>query len=1012
MAYSVPVLTKTIRGLRAFALVACANFIGFSAWAACGPFPGDYPLSSGSELEIKAKVTINGNAVADGKTGADSVLDMAGGRSTVSQTLPDLDPASFPANGSSMDADEDDSPFSGATDVYYDEIKIDKNKTVAFSGGGPFHIDKLEVKERSTINLAAGTYYIDELKLEKEVTLNVTSGPVLIHIGEKADIKKDVEMNGGGDVVDLRFFLHTDAEFKADMNLDFTGLILGPSAKEVELKKDTDFHGAIVTGGKLKVEKDTTLTYTADDQVAVGGVSTCPTASLGHFSIDHDGSAVNCQADPIVISAHLDDHSVDTSYVGSVNLTTSTSHGDWSTVSANGVLVNSGNGAASYTFVAADSGSVTLALSNTFQEATNINVTDASINEDAGEDADIVYAASGFAFLADTVQNAIGNQIAGKNSGTAPQAQTIELQAVRTSDQTGACEAAFVNSVDIDLAFECRDPVTCAGEQVSVNGTDVAANSSGSVGAFTAVGLDFGDSVDTTAPITLVYPDAGRIRLHARYDIPMGGSSSGNLMTGTSNSFVVRPFGFDIDFADDRRDNGTGGQSYAADENGSTFRQAGESFSTTVSAVIWSSVDDGNNDGLADGGADLSDNATTPNFGQESASADATIVHSLNQPVGGRVGLISGGLFTSFTSGSATNNMTYDDVGIIDFSASHTDYLASGMDIAGSVVRVGRFYPARFEVAANTPVFRDGQDGAWTCGFTYMDQTFAFATNPVITVTGKGLSGGTTMNYGGDFWKFGGGPYLPGRQFADTGLDAPLTGSPTTTGHSNLDGIHQFTLSGELFTYDRAVLGLVAPFSADVTLTLANTDLMDSDGACYHPSDPSCNGVGQAQAYAVGGISGAPGSSMRFGRLELRNAVGSERLALALPAATQYYNGVGFATNPLDNCTNVSMAALDLANDDEDPAQGDADIAIDGGTSTASIANAPLIGGEMGLSFSSPGTGNTGYADLSVNLTSEGLSWLLFDWDGDGAHDDNPVARASFGLYSGSSYIIDFREPW
>ena len=41
-------------------------------------------------------------------------------------------------------------------------------------------------------------------------------------------------------------------------------------------------------------------------------------------------------------------------------------------------------------------------------------------------------------------------------------------------------------------------------------------------------------------------------RVHARHELLLdGGASSGNYMIGSSNEFVVRPFGFDIDFNND-----------------------------------------------------------------------------------------------------------------------------------------------------------------------------------------------------------------------------------------------------------------------------------------------------------------------------------------------------------------------------------------------------------------------------------------------------------------------------
>jgi WD40 repeat protein len=52
-----------------------------------------------------------------------------------------------------------------------------------------------------------------------------------------------------------------------------------------------------------------------------------------HFSIEHDGTAINCLAEDIKISAHKANHTVEAWYTGRIDLSTSTNHADWSWVS-------------------------------------------------------------------------------------------------------------------------------------------------------------------------------------------------------------------------------------------------------------------------------------------------------------------------------------------------------------------------------------------------------------------------------------------------------------------------------------------------------------------------------------------------------------------------------------------------------------------------------------------------------------------------------------------------------
>ena len=243
---------------------------------AAGLIPGTFPVSSGSQLEVKETVTVNGTTVNVGKTGADSVIQIDGIRATVNQALPSLEPPTFPANSSNIVATEADSPFVSSTEIFFKEIKIEKNQSATFSGGGPFHIDELKLEDDATINLAGGTYFIKKLSMDKKRTqLIVTSEPVILHIGDEFKLsEEDIKVNAGGSVTGLRVFLHDDAEVKGEKGLEFTGLLYGPQAKKVELKEDVIFRGAIIIDGEIKLEKDITLIYTTADQVAVSAINT------------------------------------------------------------------------------------------------------------------------------------------------------------------------------------------------------------------------------------------------------------------------------------------------------------------------------------------------------------------------------------------------------------------------------------------------------------------------------------------------------------------------------------------------------------------------------------------------------------------------------------------------------------------------------------------------------------------------------------------------------------------
>lgn len=119
--------------------------------------------------------------------------------------------------------------------------------------------------------------------------------------------------------------------------------------------------------------------------------------------------------------------------------------------------------------------------------------------------------------------------------------------------------------------------------------------------------------------------------------------------------------------------------------------------------------------------------------------------------------------------------------------------------------------------------------------------------------------------------------------------------------------------------------------------------------------------------------------------------------------------------NADDVCTSLGLTAIELVNGGQDPPLGTPSISIGAGSTTAAIANQPLAVGDLGLTFTAPLAGNTGYADMVFDLslaTGADLEWLRYDWNGDGSHDEDPAARATFGVYSGSAAVIYIREPW
>ncbi len=756
------------------------------------------------------------------------------------------------------------------------------------------------------------------------------------------------------------------------------------------------------------------------DSTAVGRIMDitrpCPVTGPDHYAISHDGTGVTCLAEAVTIAAHDIDHAAMDPGTVTIDLSTTTGRGDWSAILAgNGALndATAGDGAASYTFPGGEE-SVTLAFNYTDipagdSEAFFFNVTDGAVGDMGNgnsEDPQMIFARTGFQFINQTDGNAvIPTQIAGKPSDTAPVARNLGIRAVRSADNDpSVCAAEFANeSKTLEFGAECRDPATCAGRNFSLNGNTFQPNNDNATTATSAYPLSATLNFDGNgvAPLVLNYFDAGMMQLHARYNIPLEDDTpSGDYMLGSSNDFVVRPFGFDMQVA---------GNPAATDSSGDVFVAAGEDFDVTVRAVVWQTGDDADNDGVPDvhddtepgNNTDLRDNPSTPNFGQENTPAQVTLAVELIQPATGANGTLAGGTPVSgFTNGAATTTLNYDEVGIVEIRGTNTDYLAGGQDSIGASGHVGRFIPYDFDVALNTPEFASACSGGAN-DFTYIGQPFDYQTEPVMTVTARALGGSTTENYRDDFFKLTNAKLASDGDktyTAETGtLDTNLITVPDPAIQSNDDGTATLTFnSGTGIAFERNAPE--APFDAEISLSM---NVIDEDDVVY--GDGSGNNLNPArfgEASAGDGIAFADSKEQRWGRLRLENAFGSERLPLSLPVHAEYFDGTSFIRNTDDDdCTALALADFERSG----PLAG-----------TGATYNA-LQQGTGSVTFDAPG--NTGYIDVEARLDNSGRSFLSFDWDGDGYNDaderdNNPRGRASFGIYAGNSELIYIREPW
>lgn len=816
------------------------------------------------------------------------------------------------------------------------------------------------------------------------------------------------------------------------------------------------FNGQIdevrVYGNKAMIQSEITAVMDA--------THTCPIDKPQHYAISFPNGNMGSSCDqPVVqVTAHDNSHDVLNVPVGTtMDFSTSTGLGVWqpALVSGTGTWTPSGadDGTATYTWPGGESSmQVKLSHTTTTAPGVNINLDDGLAydpGDGGGEDPYLQFSLDPIIRITSDGSSAssIDTQIAGKDSNQTP-GQTLYIQLKQSGVSVGGRDGCEVpgeyNSTNdpatVTVALECINPTSCSSSvQLSVNGSPVTSlydNGTvpdpliGTAINFTFDGTDGSDiNTDNKAGLVFNFDDAGQVKLYFAITMDPTGPSSltpSTTFTGSSNTFVSRPFGYLLESSDTMMDPIVHA-SNANDPN--VYKKAGESFELILRAVDWESADDADQDGLPDTGADLSDNAVPPNFGNENTHVTAAITHSLVLPAGGDPGTLTGGTVidgfnsdgadgdinnSNLTAGETTVTLSYDEVGIIDLNALTSDYVgATGVNIEGKQADVGRFIPDRFSVTDNSPaLLNDCTSGSTP--FTYLDQEFYFDTPPILTITALNAGNQPTSNYSGNFWKLN--TTLPNRSYADQtgGSDHDFAGNAASsvTLVDNGDGTGTLETvggsNGDNFMYGR--INPEMPFNADINLAFIAADLADTDGVCYDITDDGiCDG------YTIANIGGA---NLKFGRLAIGREAGSEVMAMNVPLQAEYYNGSSYVVNQDDECTGIASTDITLSNPYQ-AAETDGTIKIceAGGSTTMSVNNNPFALGEGMLTFTAPGTACQGFTDIKINLNNLSMDYLRFDWNdddglGNGPYDGDPTGRASFGILSRPKEIIYTREPW
>jgi hypothetical protein len=516
--------------------------------------------------------------------------------------------------------------------------------------------------------------------------------------------------------------------------------------------------------------------------------------------------------------------------------------------------------------------------------------------------------------------------------------------------------------------------------------------------AITSVTIAAAANQNTWTTPAITVPNSYK-NLRIRVSIPLAPVQTGC----SSDAFAIIPSSFGVTVSDGTSSTTGTRPLIETAFDGTAVHKAGLPFSVRVNSAV---------------------PATATNYYQIVANAGSPALKTATcvNPTGGSpacttciTGNLALGAF-SVVSSELNSTATYDEAGVFDLTFQDTAYAA--VDVADTalasrtipqtlVFRVGRFIPNDLLLTVfpgNTPQFQTFGVPDASCNasapapkrsFTYVGQSFKYiaGNEPKVLVTARnGLGSPTaTRNYQQCLWRLAASDVA--RTPSTSNAGKTLNSSPSSPAVVSLDdnsGTGTVTLSSsDSFSFSRSATTPDSPFNAIVNIAVSATD---ADGVASNTLDFSSIG------FDGGGASS--GTEMRYGRLKLLNAYGSDLLPLRVPVRAEYFNGATWTLNTADNCTNL------LAN-----AFNPVPLAPFAGTGVAASAVA-LSSGNGTLTLSKPSPTAAGSIDVAVNLGTSGsdqsclgshggaaanMPWLQGNWCGVAGYVRDPNARIKFG---------------
>ena len=383
-------------------------------------------------------------------------------------------------------------------------------------------------------------------------------------------------------------------------------------------------------------------------------------------------------------------------------------------------------------------------------------------------------------------------------------------------------------------------------------------------------------------------------------------------------------------------------------------------------------------------------------------------------PAGCTAGALSAPALTASSGLIAADTLSYSEVGAINLQLTDdtfadidaADTLLAQRRIQSAVVGVGRFVPDRYLLAITTTPQFATQQGACAVagqGFTYVGQTFGWATTPSFTVTAQNAAGATTALWTGTLQKLTSAHIARSLAAANAQGLAPVVSWGSIGLTDTGAGTASVALSGDQVLFGRNAATPVASFNPLITLGIAVSDT----------SEVAVSGnsaIASTTALVIGagtGIAFNQGSNFHYGRLKLQNAFGDARRGVRANVELQKFTARGWLRLSDDNtCLTVPVASVAFSGGsgafatDVCTAPATAAVAMRQGRGTLVLPRtAGNVQGAAMLTLNIGPTleGNACAAGVPVGPTSAAWPHLLGARGSGTTQDQNPAARLVWG---------------